>query len=162
MPTELREQQNNQLGKTFMPYTQSNYRWGVILSVWQIVWCNVLISECTRWAGQTGTRVGSRLWTRSRALSAGTPGTSPTSVPRGIWPSSATTTTRSESRVRDREEGECCEKIHSESYKKVDCYNRITNLCQVTGSFYFIRYRDDHNISFKLKILRMYTYVSIL
>ena len=26
MPPELREQQNNQLGKTFMPYAQSNYR----------------------------------------------------------------------------------------------------------------------------------------
>ena len=33
MPTELREQQNNQLGKTFMPYTQSNYRSGIFLVI---------------------------------------------------------------------------------------------------------------------------------
>ena len=37
MPPELREQQNNQLGKTFMPYTQSNYRWDCeIFSVYEI------------------------------------------------------------------------------------------------------------------------------
>ena len=36
MPSELREQQNNQLGKTFMPYTQSNYRYVSLIFLYQI------------------------------------------------------------------------------------------------------------------------------
>ena len=49
------------------------------------------------------TRVDSRLWMKSLVSSAGILGISQISVPRVIWPSSATTTTRSEPSVRDKE-----------------------------------------------------------
>ena len=59
MPTELREQQNNQLGKTFMPYTQSNYRYRVVQKyIVELISC---ISECIQWEERTDIRVDSRL-----------------------------------------------------------------------------------------------------
>ena len=124
MPSELREQQNNQLGKTFMPYTQSNYRWvsSDVCVLNAVIYPLCSRSACTRAGGLTASQAGSRPWTRSRASSAETPGTSQTSVPRVTSPSSATTTTKSEVKKttdqgitrREKQFWEKIMKIHSE------------------------------------------------
>merc|ERR550517_2441825 len=77
MPQELKDQQGNQPGKTFMPYTQTNYRMHPM-------------------GEPTDTRGGSSPWMRSLASSVGTLDTLPTNVPRDTSPFLATISPRSE------------------------------------------------------------------
>ena len=73
---ELKDQQVNELGKTFMPYTQSNYRMHpMVLTVHKQ--CEITV-VCRVTAGPTV----SRHWTRSHASSVAKMATLPTNVPR--------------------------------------------------------------------------------
>ena len=73
---ELKDQQVNELGKTFMPYTQSNYR------MHPMVVMPTKNSEFTVIRRATADLIVSRLWTRSPASSVAKMATLPTNVPR--------------------------------------------------------------------------------
>ena len=73
---ELKDQQVNELGKTFMPYTQSNYR------MHPMVVMPTKNGEFTVIRRATADLIVSRLWTRSPASSVAKMATLPTNVPR--------------------------------------------------------------------------------
>ena len=80
---ELKDQQQNELGKTFMPYTQSNYRMHPMVIIHATIllalnWQYYFTVICRAMAGPTA----SRLWTRSPASSVAKMATLPTNVPR--------------------------------------------------------------------------------